>query len=116
MLLPVFQSSNPSAAGLIFAVIGFGAVALGRDPNGLANQLFKLGRLLDRRFGTKVRARIPVLPAPGEAQRRMHAEAEANAGAEPSLTSVGLHADGSVDVPLIADPSREVGAHAAPRG
>ncbi|WP_341228746.1 ABC transporter permease [Nocardioides salarius] len=125
MLLPVFQSSNPSAAGLIFAVIGFGAVALGRDPNGLANQLFKLGRLLDRRYGTKVRARIPVLPAPGEAQQRMHDEARANAGAEPSLSSVGLHgdapaghshSDGSVDVPLVADPSREVGAHAAPRG
>ena len=99
-------------------------MALGRDPNGLANQLFKLGRLLDRRLGTQVRARIPVLPAPGEAQRRMHDEAEANAGAEASLSSVGLHADGpcadhcdgSVDVPFVADPSREVGAHAAPRG
>ena len=45
MLLPVFQSKNPGLAGLAFAVVGFGAVALGRDPNGLANRLFTLGRL-----------------------------------------------------------------------
>jgi branched-chain amino acid transport system permease protein len=46
MLLPVLQSDHPSLAGLIFAVIGFGAVALGRDPNGLANLLFVVGRRL----------------------------------------------------------------------
>ena len=45
MLLPVWQSSAPSLAGLLFAVLGFGAVLLGRDPNGIANHLFKLGRL-----------------------------------------------------------------------
>ncbi len=59
-LLPVLQSSNPAFAGLIFAVVGFGAVALGRDPNGLANRLFTLGRAL--------RARLP-------AARRTSAEA-----------------------------------------
>ena len=63
MLLPVFQSSNPSLAGAIFAVIGFGAVALGRDPNGLANLLFGLGRRLDDRFGVAVCTRIPLLGA-----------------------------------------------------
>ena len=47
MLLPVLQSSRPELAGLVFAVLGFGAVALGRDPNGLANLLFGLGRRLD---------------------------------------------------------------------
>lgn len=46
MLLPVLQSANPGLAGLAFAVVGFGAVALGRDPNGLANRLFALGRWL----------------------------------------------------------------------
>jgi branched-chain amino acid transport system permease protein len=46
MLLPVLQSDHPSLAGLIFAVIGFGAVALGRDPNGLANLAFTVGRRL----------------------------------------------------------------------
>lgn len=44
MLLPVLQSYYPGLAGLMFAVIGFGAVALGRDPNGLANLLFVGGR------------------------------------------------------------------------
>ncbi|WP_243059011.1 ABC transporter permease [Nocardioides sp. SR21] len=64
MLLPVLQSSRPELAGLVFAVLGFGAVALGRDPNGLANLLFGLGRRLEARFGDKVRAAVPVLPLP----------------------------------------------------
>lgn len=64
MLLPVLQSSRPELAGLVFAVLGFGAVALGRDPNGLANLLFGLGRRLDARFGDRVRTVVPVLPLP----------------------------------------------------
>lgn len=64
MMLPVLQSSNPGAAGAIFAVIGFGAVALGRDPNGLSNLLFGLGRRLDSRFGPAVRSRVPLLGSP----------------------------------------------------
>lgn len=44
MLLPVLQSDHPGIAGLLFAVLGFGAVALGRDPNGLANLMFRAGR------------------------------------------------------------------------
>lgn len=64
MLLPVLQSSRPELAGVVFAVLGFGAVALGRDPNGLANQLFRLGHLLDRRFGDRVRSAVPLLPLP----------------------------------------------------
>lgn len=62
MLLPVMQSDHPSVAGLIFAVIGFGAVAAGRDPNGLANHLFRLGRLGQSRLGPRLRASLPVLP------------------------------------------------------
>lgn len=50
MLLPVLQSYYPGAAGLMFAVLGFGAVALGRDPNGLANLMFRAGRLARMRF------------------------------------------------------------------
>lgn len=64
MLLPVLQSERPELAGLVFAVLGFGAVALGRDPNGLANLLFGLGRRLDARFGDRVRTVVPVLPLP----------------------------------------------------
>ncbi|WP_372728919.1 inner-membrane translocator [Nocardioides sp.] len=59
MLLPVTQSAQPEIAGLIFAILGFGAVALGRDPNGLANLLFGLGHRLDRRFGLRAAVRIP---------------------------------------------------------
>ena len=82
MLLPVLQSSRPELAGLVFAVLGFGAVALGRDPNGLANLLFRLGRRLDAELGPRVRARLPVLPGRGAAD---------------------LPADGSVDDPLDLD-------------
>jgi len=42
MYLPVAQSNHPQIAGLLFIILGFGAVALGRDPNGLANRLFEL--------------------------------------------------------------------------
>jgi len=40
MYLPVAQSDNPSIAGLLFVLLGVGAVIVGRDPNGLANKLF----------------------------------------------------------------------------
>ncbi|SDE16862.1 ABC transporter permease [Nocardioides lianchengensis] len=66
MLLPVMQSDHPGIAGLIFAVIGFGAVAAGRDPNGLANQLFRVGRLAETRLLPQVRERLPRLPERGE--------------------------------------------------
>ncbi|THI93497.1 inner-membrane translocator [Nocardioides sp.] len=44
MLLPEWQASAPELAGLLFAILGFGAVLLGRDPNGLANHMFKGSR------------------------------------------------------------------------
>jgi branched-chain amino acid transport system permease protein len=95
MLLPVLQSSNPGAAGAIFAVIGFGAVALGRDPNGLANLLFGLGRRLDARYGATVRSKVPLLGA------------AAPPGEDDDVD------DGSVDIPLKSQP-QEVRAHVAP--
>jgi branched-chain amino acid transport system permease protein len=86
MLMPVLQSDHPGLAGLIFAVIGFGAVALGRDPNGLANRIFALGQLADRRLG--IRNRLPLL-APRS----------------------GPQDDGSVDVPLKTARSPEEVSH-----
>ena len=65
MLLPVLQSDYPSVAGLLLALIGFGAVALARDPNGLANLIFKLGRLLERQLAPQLLARLPQLPGRG---------------------------------------------------
>ncbi|MCW2766453.1 MAG: livH 4 [Nocardioides sp.] len=65
MLLPVLQSNYPSLAGLMLVIIGFGAVALARDPNGLANLMFKAGRFLEARFAPQLLARLPALPGRG---------------------------------------------------
>jgi branched-chain amino acid transport system permease protein len=62
MLLPVLQSDHPSIGGLLFMVLAIGAILLAKDPNGLANQLFKLGRLAERRIGPSIRANLPTLP------------------------------------------------------
>jgi branched-chain amino acid transport system permease protein len=40
MYLPVAQSDHPDVAGLLFLLVGVGAVVIGRDPNGLANKIF----------------------------------------------------------------------------
>jgi branched-chain amino acid transport system permease protein len=40
MYLPVAQSDHANIAGLLFALLGFGAAALGRDPTGLATKIF----------------------------------------------------------------------------
>lgn len=103
MLLPVLQSSRPELAGLVFVVLGFGAVALGRDPNGLANLAFGLGRRLDARFGDRVRRAVPVLPLPGPRTEEDALVVPAAPAADPYLGEEPL-----------ADPDREVPAHAAP--
>ena len=46
MLLPVLQSKSSSLGGLVFMVIGAGALLLGRNPNGLASYAFLAGRWL----------------------------------------------------------------------
>lgn len=60
MLLPVFQSKSPTLAALLFVVVGAGAVALGRDPNGLANKAFIVGRFVRRLI--PIRMRPPAKP------------------------------------------------------
>jgi branched-chain amino acid transport system permease protein len=62
MILPVLRSDHPSVAGLLFIVLAVGAVLLAKDPNGLANHLFKLGRFLERRIAPAIRANLPTLP------------------------------------------------------
>lgn len=103
MMLPVLQADYPGIAGLFFVVIAVGAILLARDPNGLANQLFRLGRLLDRRFGNRIRERIPVLPVPGGSlggmREQARAEQDANAAADHSLTSVGLGGGPTIQTP-----------------
>jgi branched-chain amino acid transport system permease protein len=55
MLLPVLQSQFPALGGLEFLIIGAGAVSLGRDPNGLANIIFKTGSWLGTRLPAQLR-------------------------------------------------------------
>ncbi|WP_418059804.1 ABC transporter permease subunit [Pimelobacter simplex] len=82
MLLPELQASQPQAAGLLFVVIGFGAVLLGRDPNGIANHVFKVGRWTRDRVAPGLDERLQALLPRG---------GKAGGGGE----------DGSVDVPLV---------------
>ena len=42
--LPLVQSKRPELAGLVFAVIAATAVALGKQPNGLAGLLYSWKR------------------------------------------------------------------------
>lgn len=58
-LLPVIQAEQPEYAGLVFAGVAFGAISLGRQPNGLAGILFEKLEPWTRRG----RARRPV-PTP----------------------------------------------------
>ncbi|WP_310963412.1 ABC transporter permease [Nocardioides terrisoli] len=59
MYLPVAQSDHPAVAGVAFVVLGFGAVALGRDPNGLASRIFASGRWLNTRLYPLLAERFP---------------------------------------------------------
>jgi len=73
MYLPVAQSNHPGIAGLLFMVLGLGAVALGRDPNGLANRLFGLGNRYLHPLPSGSLTRWLPRP-PRRAARREHAE------------------------------------------
>ena len=44
MLVQVIPTENQDYAGLVFLVIGVGAILLARDPNGLVNYAFRAGR------------------------------------------------------------------------
>ena len=63
-LLPYLQGEYPDFAGLAFAVVAFGAIALGRQPNGLAGLLYdKLGLRGPRATTRPTREEAPVAPA-----------------------------------------------------
>jgi branched-chain amino acid transport system permease protein len=107
-MLPVLQSTNPGLAGLAFVAIGFGAVALGRDPNGLANLLFGLGRRLEVALWPAVADRLPSLrPRPaggGEDEEPDGSPEGVTRREEPGLT----------DTRMV--PTEEVAGHGAARG
>ena len=85
MLLPVLQADHASIGGLLFVVLAVGAVLLARDPNGLANQLFKLGRWLEGQIAPRIRANLPSLPGSG-GEPRESAELEPS-GAKTEVTA-----------------------------
>jgi branched-chain amino acid transport system permease protein len=60
MLMPVAAADHPQLAGLVFVVIGFGAVALGRNPNGLASLAFTASRRVWARWGGSINPRLPL--------------------------------------------------------
>jgi branched-chain amino acid transport system permease protein len=69
MYLPVAQGDHPQIAGLLFVLLGLGAVALGRDPNGLANKIFGFNEwVTDRLYPTLVR-RYPGMALPVRGDR-----------------------------------------------
>jgi branched-chain amino acid transport system permease protein len=74
MYLPVAQSDNPSIAGLLFVLLGVGAVVVGRDPNGLANKLFGFNAWVVDRLYPRLAERYPGL-ALGEAEAPVEDEA-----------------------------------------
>jgi branched-chain amino acid transport system permease protein len=58
--LPLVQSDYPDYAGLVFAVIALTAVALGKQPNGLAGLLYSLR-------GRRFRTTAPASTSPADA-------------------------------------------------
>jgi branched-chain amino acid transport system permease protein len=117
MMLPVLQSNYPGLAGLAFVVIGFGAVALGRDPNGLANLLFALGRKVESRLLPAVAHRVP---ARTTGRRRAHPDpaGPAPSGRNGDQAGGGLAAHGdvsAVDETQVLS-AEEVATHGAARG
>ncbi len=71
MLLPVLQAETVSVlgsqvqlGGVMFMIIGVGAVLAGRDPNGLSSYLFRGGRWVETRVRARVAAGLPVLTTP----------------------------------------------------
>ena len=90
MLLPVLQSNNPSVGGLLFALVGFGAVFAGRDPNGLANLLFKVGRFGQSRVLAQVGANLPRLPRRSASADSVSDGEPAESGQEPAYAGAHL--------------------------
>lgn len=79
MGLPVVQSNYPALAGLALAIIGFGAVALGRDTNGLANRLFTLGRWIRDQWLPSLTSRFEGTALAGPTKRKKEVVAHATA-------------------------------------
>jgi len=105
MMLPVLQSNYPGLAGLAFAVIGFGAVALGRDPNGLANLGFKLGNRIRALVGPQLGSILPDRSGQGGARRRSSRDAEPEESLDTSDESYATAGVGAQEEEVISGGS-----------
>lgn len=101
MYLPVAQSDNPNIAGLLFVLLGAGAVMLARDPNGLANKLFGIPHWIMNKLYPWLSQRFPGMAL------LLRDEPEAGAAAGAAATDVDGEAATSV-LPAVTDEQGEV--------
>jgi branched-chain amino acid transport system permease protein len=99
----------PEAQGVLFIILAVGAVLLGRNPNGLAIYLFRLGRWIQGRLGPRLLASLPALPGSGEEA----ASRNADGFVEMDETTVTSAVDPGRDAVNNAVDAREVPAHVA---
>ena len=98
--LMMLNGADPQTQALLFVIIGFGAVFAGRDPNGLANLLFRVGRLVQGHVGQRLLASLPDLPGRG-----------GGGDGDQPVEDAGIEV---VDVRPVAPTDREEPAHATP--
>jgi branched-chain amino acid transport system permease protein len=101
MYLPVAQSDHPSIAGLLFLLVGVGAVIIGRDPNGLANKIFGFNTWVMDRLYPQLAERFPgmALRVRGEGDELAAydaSDAGSAVGPEPVAAEEGVERDVAV--------------------
>jgi branched-chain amino acid transport system permease protein len=108
MLLPVLQAKEVAGVplgGVMFMVIGLGAVLAARDPNGLSSYLFKGGRVLEALLRTRIAAGLPQLataegPAgPAEGETEAAYDGDAAGPVEPTAKTPALTKEVGPGVP-----------------
>jgi branched-chain amino acid transport system permease protein len=83
-MLPYVQSEYPDQAGIVFAVVAIAAVALGKQPNGIAGVLYQ-------RLGS-MRASTRPAPAPGHGGPAREAPATSRSRAELASETISKEA------------------------
>jgi len=99
--LMLLFNSTTSTQSILFIVIAVGAVLLGRNPNGVASHLFRLGRWGERQLGPRIRSRLPVLPGQSSAEDASPA----------ALAVVDEGGEQAAEEPAPRAETREVAAH-----
>jgi branched-chain amino acid transport system permease protein len=81
-LMYLRYEASPALAGILFVVLGVGAVIIGRDPNGLANKAFGFNTWVMNRLYPMLADRYPGMALRGRGDRDDEVLGEADA-AEP---------------------------------